>query len=233
MISLFRPFMLLMALAGSPGAGTPQPSCKTFSDCLRQTLASQEPLAKSMLASQAIQLYQPTIPKRDLYNLLMLRSDALLQLYLSSPDARLLEQAESDDRRMLEMRPGDFLPQLGLARIAELRGQAELAEQLYAKASNPHHPESLLSVAEYQLRRRNPALAMAALDQALQLFNQMLTDKQDVYPQHLLRLQQLRAQVLRLLQRDAEADEALRAACSAGDRGACKDLYRRRHWSFF
>lgn len=209
------------------------PPCNGFVSCLHQTLDASTPLEKAMFASQGIQYWTKDIPERDLYNLLMLRSQALIQLHLVAANSRFLQQAEADYHKMLEIRPTDYLPQTGLARIAELRGQLEEADRLYAEAIKSNDPVAYLEVADSRLRRSAPAPALESIDNAARLFAQLQAQERDIYPEHLLRMYQLKAQALIALNRETEALIALKQACAAGDTQACLDARRRERWIFF
>lgn len=232
-LALILGLLPLTLAAGLPAAAQQPAPCKDFIDCLHRAMTSSVPLDKAMLASQGIQFWNKSIPQRDLYNLLQMRADSLVQLYAGPNDARLLQQAEADYQQMLTYRPGDFFPQTGLARIAELRGQFPEADRLYAEAVRSNHPVALLEAADSHLRRQNPALALSELDTALKLFADLQAQQREVYPEHLLRLHQMRARALTALQRTAEAAAALKAACAAGDADACFDARRLERWSFF
>lgn len=232
-LGLLLGLLPLTLASGLPAIAQQPAACKDFVDCLHRAMTSSVPLDKAMLASQGIQFWNKSVPQRDLYNLLQMRAEALVQLYASPSDARLLQQAEADYQQMLSYRPGDFLPQTGLARIAELRGQYPEADRLYAEAVKSNHPVAWLESADSHLRRQNPALALSELDTAVKLFTDMQAQQREVYPQHLLRLYQMRARALTALQRADEATAALKAACAAGDADACFDVRRLERWSFF
>ncbi|HEY9841705.1 MAG TPA: hypothetical protein V6D23_14675 [Candidatus Obscuribacterales bacterium] len=214
-------------------AEVPTPPCEKFEDCLRQTLKSTVPLERALYASQGIQLWTKSIPQRDLYNLMMLRADALIQMNLATANDSLLDQAANDYSHMLELRAGDYLPQTGLARIAELRGQFPQAEQYFAAAIQTGDFLAYLERADYWLRRQDAAQSLADLESALKIVAELQARERDIHPQHLIHLHQLRARTLQAMQRGDEAIVDIRAACSVGDKAACKQARRYERWAFF
>lgn len=218
-------------LTGLAADGPPQ--CESFEACLRKTLSSSMPLERAYHATRGIGYFAKGHPQRDLFNLLSIRAESLVQMHLKVPNETLLSQAEADYHQMLEMRPGDYLPQTGLARIAELRGQSVEAENLYASAVGSGDFLAYLDRAEYRLRQQQADLALSDLDEAMRLVAELQARERDIHPQHLIRMHRLRARSLESQGRVREAVAAIKAACGAGEKPACIEARRRERWGPF
>ncbi|PKL77268.1 MAG: hypothetical protein CVV27_06050, partial [Candidatus Melainabacteria bacterium HGW-Melainabacteria-1] len=177
--------ILALGLATATPAQAQNVSCAAFDDCLRSTLRSTVPLDKAVFASKGIQLWTKAIPVRDLYNLLMLRASALIQMHIDAANETFLDQATADYQQMLELRPDDFLPRTGLGRIAELRGQVAAAQALYTEAFQSGQFLAQMERADFRLRRKEGAGALEDLEAAVLTVVKLQALERDIHPQHL------------------------------------------------
>lgn len=220
-----RKHLLQIALALALTSGLVLPAsadCARFEDCLRQTLNSSEPLERAMSASQGIALWNKSLPQRDLVNLIQMRAEALIALHISGKSSeRLLKQIESDYLQLKTLLPTSWMPPAGLGRLAELQGKPALAETFYAESLKSRELPGFLARAEYWLRRQDPEKALRDLDAGRLRLQELIAREADIHPQHRGRLHLLRAQALRELKREFEAQLELESACKIGLSESC------------
>jgi len=214
--------LLLTPISGPVLAQEKQP-CERFEWCIHGILNAQEPLERVILASEALKLWNQSIPKRDLLNVLTLRGEALLALHETGQAAHLnlLEHAEADYRRFMEQDPKHWLPHAQLGRIAELRQDPAQARQHYDKAVQTGQTLAFYERAAYHVRQQALEAALADLGKALEQNRKEEALKRGLHPAQLAPVHQLRYEINMKLQRAMAAEIDRKAACQLGVKALC------------
>ncbi len=228
----FSPRFLLAALCASglymssaTGWNSPVQAaeCERFSSCLQQTLQSQTSLERVILSTRALKLWNPSIPQRDLLNVLKLRAEGLIKLHESGQAAHLnpLTYAREDYERFLKMAPGHWLPLSGLGRIAELKNQPAEAKTWLNRAVKTRQVGAFAARAAFLMRQQRWRLALNDINEALSLDKHNQQRAMGLTAPQRGALYALRSQIQTGLRHPLEARLDKDEACQLGHQAAC------------
>jgi tetratricopeptide (TPR) repeat protein len=202
------------------------PSCEKFGECIQYTLNHDNPIDRVLYATQALKHWTPDIPERDLLNVLKLRGEALIALHISgeAPDLDPLSHAKSDYERFLKQAPGHWMPLSGLARIAELQGDAAQALQYFATAVKTQQPRAYAARAAFYHRQQRWKEAIADFNQSLRLDERYQKREMGMPTVERAEVHYLRGLAYGQLKQALDERLDFESACKFGHAMACKAI---------
>lgn len=215
--------ILLGSVFIAPGH-TEEDTCNRFAECIQKTLGTQEDIERVLYTTRALQLWEKSIPQRDLINVLKLHAESLLKLQLTGKvpeDMDLLSVAEADYQRFLKLEPGNWLPLAGLGKIAEMRGQIQAAENFFKQSVKAKKTPAYIQRAAFYERQSKYALALEDLNQALLREKNLAQQKMGLPPLNLALIYVQRARVHAYLKHALDEQLDRDTACKLGLQQSC------------
>lgn len=198
-----------------------QTVCERFASCIQLTLASDDPVQRVLLTTRALELWDKSMPQRDLVNVLALRGGSLLELVLLNPDSGLQAHLLENEQRFLKLAPEHWLPLSRLGRLYELQQKTALAQKHFDRATQANLPRAFAARAAFFQRQLKWQLALQDLNAAFAR-EQSLREQDRGLPQgELAALYAQRAEVHSALQHSLEARLDQQKACELGLKALC------------